>query len=192
MKHALNLVAKRIAIAVLIGSASTVVASANDGTITFEGTISDATCEISGGDDASPNQGPDFTVRLPNVSTTALAKVGELAGDTPFYINLSGSQCPNGKVANVIFERAQSTNIDTTTGNLKNHTIDGAATNVQVRILNVDKKNLNLNQANNNHQPIKIAENKAQFKYWGQYIAVGGATKAGTVKTDVVYSVTYN
>lgn len=165
--------------------------TANDGTISFVGTISDATCDIIGGDENNPSQGRDFTVNLPPVSVTALAAAGQYAGDTRFYINLSGQNCPNGKVANVVFERAQSTNIDSATGNLKNHTAAGAAANVQVRILNKNKNPLDLRLQNADHQPITIANNTARFEYWGQYVSVNGAARAGTVSTDVIYSVTY-
>lgn len=181
---------KILLVAAVCGFSSSAV-TANDGTISFEGTISDATCEISGGDDLNPNQSADFKVTLPKVSVTALAKDGQVAGDTPFYINLSGENCPNGKVANVIFERAQSANIDSATGYLKNTETTGGAKNVYVRILNNNKTLLNLNQINSQHQPVTIGGNKAKFTYWGQYAAVGGAAAAGTVKTDVVYSVTY-
>lgn len=165
--------------------------TANDGTISFVGTISDATCDITGGDENQPNQGADFTVNLPPVSVTALSSAGKYAGDTRFFINLSGQNCPNNKVANVVFERAQSTNIDNTTGYLKNHTISGAAENVQVRILNNDKKPLKLNEMNADHQAVTINQNTARFEYWGQYASVNGAAKAGTVSTDVIYSITY-
>lgn len=165
--------------------------TAKDGTITFTGQISDATCDISGGDETNANQGPDFKVTLPTVSTTALKEKGQYAGDTPFYINLSGTKCPEGKLANVVFERAQSMNIDTETGFLKNHTITGAAKNVQVRILNKDKKVLDLNKINVSHQPVTINNNTGRFEYWGQYVATGQAT-AGTVETNVVYSISYN
>lgn len=174
----------------LITTASTGV-TANDGTITFSGSISDATCEISGGDESNPNQGNNFSVKLPPVSVTALSSSGKYAGDTRFFINLSGQKCPNGKVANVIFERAQSANIDSNTGYLKNHVQLAAATNVQVRILQKDKKPLNLNLPNSDHQPITITGNNARFEYWAQYASVNGASTAGTVETDVIYSITY-
>lgn len=165
--------------------------AANDGTITFTGSISDATCEISGGDESNPSQGANFTVHLPPVSVTALSAKGKYAGDTRFFINLSGQNCTNGKIANVVFERAQSTQIDSETGFLKNRAQSGAANNVQVRILNHDKAPLNLNLLNADHQPLTIANNTAQFAYWGQYAAVNGASSAGTVETDVIYSITY-
>jgi len=181
---------KTLLIAAVCGFSSAAV-TANDGTISFEGTISDATCEISGGDEANPSQGANFKVALPVVSVTALAKAGQVAGDTPFHINLSGEKCPNDKIANVVFERAQSTNIDAATGYLKNTETTGGAGNVYVRILNKDKTVLALNQANASHQPVTISGNKARFSYWGQYAAVGNAATAGTVKTNVVYSITY-
>lgn len=165
--------------------------TANDGTITFTGSISDATCEITGGDETNPAQGANFSVHLPPVSVTALSSSGKYAGDTRFFINLSGENCPNGKVANVVFERAQSSQIDSATGYLKNHAQSGAANNVQVRILNHDKSPLNLNLVNAEHQPVTTAGHSAQFKYWGQYASVNGASSAGTVETEVIYSITY-
>jgi major type 1 subunit fimbrin (pilin) len=63
---------------ILAGAGSA--AAAEDGTITFDGTISDATCIITGGDAQGESTSPDFTVHLPSVSTTALATAGQRAG----------------------------------------------------------------------------------------------------------------
>ena len=164
--------------------------TANDGTITFAGEVSAATCIITGGDNTSPNQGADFTVTLPKISTSALTTEKPYAGDTEFHITLSGNECPNGTNANVIFERAQSTNIDTATGYLKNTVVKDGAKNVMIRILNKDKKFLNLNSTNLNHQTVVITEHAARFDYWAQYVATG-STSPGTVKSDVVYSISY-
>lgn len=177
--------------AVLMGAGSA--AAAEDGTITFTGTISDATCEITGGDAGGDAGSPDFTVKLPSISTTALSKADMRAGDTPFYIKLSGANCTNGKVASVYFEQAQSTNIDTTTGNLKNTTpsTSGGAKNVQIGLLDSDKAVMNLTTANNNAKTVTVSGNTARFDYWAQYVAVGGAATAGDVASDVVYSIQY-
>ncbi|AXF78840.1 type 1 fimbrial protein [Erwinia tracheiphila] len=186
---------KKIMMIVLAAGFSSAGVTANDGTITFRGTISDTTCDISGGDEANADQGADFTVTLPQVSTSALSKANQFAGDTRFHIALSGENCTNGKVANVIFERAQSNNIDTATGFLKNtvsaDAVAGGARNVFIRILNNDKTPLNLALLNASHQPVTIADQKATFQYWAQYATVGGAASAGNVESDVVYSVTY-
>ena len=45
---------------ILAGAGSA--AAAEDGTITFDGTISDATCIITGGDAQGESTSPDFTV----------------------------------------------------------------------------------------------------------------------------------
>lgn len=132
-----------------------------------------------------------FTINLPPVSTTALAASGQRAGDTKFYLKLSGANCTDGKTANVIFEKAQS-DIDSTTGNLVNllPEKDGGSENVQVALLNKNKDPLDLNKSNASHQPVKIAGNTARFDYWAQYYATGQAS-AGKVRSLVTYSISY-
>ncbi len=159
----------------------------------FEGTISDATCIITGGDAQGESSTPDFTVHLPSISTTALQRDGQRAGDTPFHISLSGANCENGKIASVYFELGQSINLDTTTGNLKNTVAkaSGGAEKVQVGLLDSSKAILNLNTANNNAKTVTVAGNTARFDYWAQYVATGGASTAGQVSTEVMYSIKY-
>ncbi|WP_454764404.1 fimbrial protein [Cupriavidus campinensis] len=167
-------------------------AAADDGRITFNGTISNVTCTVEGGGaTVTAKSGGNFTVGLPRVSVSALSTSGERAGDTPFFIKLSGANCTNGKVAKVVFEPAQSTNIDQTTGNLRNATGTGAATKVQVGLLNNSKSPINL-FTSTPETTATISGNTAQFDYWAQYVATGGASTAGTVSTDAVYSVIYN
>lgn len=187
----MNYIAKSALLTVLICAGN--VAAAKDGTITFEGTISDATCTITGGDATGTSTTPDFTVHLPPISITALAADGERAGDTPFFIKLSGANCANGKVASVFFELAQSTNIDNATGNLKNTVAadSGGANKVQVGLLDANKAILNLTTANESAITKTVSGNTAQFDYWAQYVATGGAATAGEVSTEVVYSIKY-
>jgi len=167
-------------------------AAADDGRITFTGTVVGTTCVVTGGGaTVTNNNGGNFTVGLPRVSVTALAATGERAGDTPFYIRLSGNNCTNGAVARVYFEPAQSTNINATTGNLRNATATGSARNVEVGLLNANRAVVNL-YTNTPQLTATVANNAAQFDYWAQYVATGGATSAGTVNTDVVYSILYN
>lgn len=167
--------------------------AADDGTISFTGKISDVTCLITGGtENGVSTTGGDFKVVLQEVSTSALSQAEKKAGDTKFYIKLSGAQCADGKTANIVYERAQSSAIDTVTGRLKNTaTTSDAAKNVQIGILNYDKKILNLNDLTS-HQPKVIASKEARFDYWAQYVATDGAASAGTVESSIVYSVTYN
>ncbi len=186
----MNYICKATLLAVLISAGN--VAAAEDGTITFTGSISDATCVITGGS-TSESTTPDFTVTLPSVSVSALSKAGERAGDTPFFIKLSGADCADGKVASVYFELAQSQNVDATTGNLINTTAkeSGGADKVQIGLLDSDKAILNLNNANDTAKTVTVQSNTARFDYWAQYVAVGGAATAGQVDSDVVYSIKY-
>ena len=130
-------------------------------------------------------------MHLPSVSTTALAAAGQRAGDTPFFIKLSGANCTNNKVASVFFELAQSTNINATTGNLRNTATTGGADKVEIGLLDSSKAAMNLNTVNNSPKTATITGNTARFDYWAQYVATGGAATAGKVTTDVVYSIRY-
>ncbi|UGA40826.1 hypothetical protein JOS77_25345 [Chromobacterium haemolyticum] len=77
--------------------------------------------------------------------------------------------------------------VDAATGNLKNA---GAATNVEVQLLNNTLQAINL--ANNtNSQIVPISSGTATLNYYAQYIATGGAAGAGAVNTSVQYSMTY-
>ncbi|MBU9851581.1 fimbrial protein [Rahnella aceris] len=174
--------------------ASSMAASAEDGTITFTGTISSATCIVTGGSDTGGQSvSGNFTVPLKDVSTTALSAAGKKAGDTAFHITLSGTDCPNDKFANVSWEQAASVNIDSATGNLKNSVATGSATNVQVLLSDENKAPIDLRiKVSDPTAGKKIANNSAIFNYWAQYIATGGASTAGTVNTDIVYSIIYN
>lgn len=168
-------------------------ASAADGTLTFKGLITDTTCTVTGGagtDGAAQN----ITVTLPTVSTSALAADGQKAGDTKFSLVIGASGqtgCTNGKVVSLRFEPAQSPMIDSATGNLKNSTAAGMATKVEVGVLNAAMQQINF-YTNANSTQATIANNTATLDYWAQYIATGGAATAGTVNTNVVYSLTYN
>ena len=181
----------QIALALVVWGAAIGCAAAKDGEITFTGAVDSTTCTVTGGGTSVTNvSGGDFTVTLPKVSTTALSKAGQKAGDTQFTITLSGAQCTNGKVSNVKWETGQSTAIDSATGNLKNTDGTGAATNVQIGLLDEEQKSINLYTAGNGITHV-IADNSAIFKYWAQYVATAAVT-AGTVKSNVVYSIVYN
>lgn len=166
--------------------------AADDGQITFTGSIASTTCVVQGGGaTVTAGTGGNFTVGMPRVSVTALAAAGERAGDTPFHIRLSGNNCTNGAVARVSFEPAQSANINAATGNLRNTSGTGRAGNVEVGLRNSARAAINL-FANTPAATATIADNTARFDYWAQYVATGGASTAGTVSTDVVYSIVYN
>ncbi|SAL46160.1 fimbrial protein [Caballeronia choica] len=165
-------------------------AQAADGTITFTGAVSDTTCSIN----TVASGAADKAVTLPTVSTRTLGANGATAGTsaaTDLTFALTG--CSAGATKAVAhFENGPT--IDQTTGNLKNQSVDaGAATNVQVRLLNASLQPINVvTNANNDlaGNGAAIVTNAANLKYFAQYFATGAAT-AGPVSTSVQYTMQY-
>lgn len=168
-------------------------ASASDGKITFTGTISAATCTVKGGT-GTDSAASDFTVTLPTVSTTALSAADKSAGDTPFTVVVGGAGqtgCTDGKVAALKFE-ALSSPVSSSTGRLTNHTAAGAATQVEIALLNKGNEVINLATGDKSSGSEEtIASNSATLKYGARYVATGGAATAGSVSSYINYSVTY-
>jgi len=179
--------------ACVMGSLTATSALAIDGDINFIGEVTDTTCLING---QTPNGDIDVNVNLRQVQASALSSPGATANATPFKITLGGAgdtNCTNGKIAQVYFEPT-SPAIDRTTGWLKNTIIaaDNPAGNVQVQILNGENNNpINLWTGTENYLPKTIANNTAEYTYFGQYIAVGGAATPGKVASTVKYSIVY-
>lgn len=168
----------------ILGISST--AYATDGTITINGLVTDKTCNI-----VTP-QGKNFTVTLPTVSKQSLAKAGDVAGRTPFTINLT--QCSQGKVA-TYFEPG--TTVDSITGRLNNQNAAGAQ-NVQVQLLGSNNAFLPVlaagttTGAQTNSQWVNVLSGggSADLNYYAEYYASGSST-AGTVTTSVQYTIIY-
>ncbi|MET3928192.1 type 1 fimbrial protein [Lysobacter soli] len=157
------------------GLVSVAPAFAVDGTITINGAVTGTTCTIA-------NNG-NVTVTLPSVSTTSLTANGAVAGQKAFALNLSG--CAASTKATAYFEPGA--NIDPATGNLRNATGAGNATNVQVQLYNSDLSAINL--FSNNAKQVTIGT-AGPMNFYAGYYATGQAT-AGTVATSVIYTMTY-
>ena len=125
---------------------------------------------------------------MPTVSTSALTAAAQVAGATPFNIALTDCSPDSGNVS-TYFEAGST--VDAATGNLFNAT--GSATNVEVNLLNSDSSLISLgkSQAGQNSKVVPIASGTATLNYIAQYVAVNGASAAGTVATTVTYSMSY-
>lgn len=174
-------------LAVFVSSALTASAFAVDGTITFNGQITDTTCTISV--DGGSN---DATVTLPTVSTVTLASAGSTAGATPFTISLSNCSGTSLSTASTYFEPG--TYVDSTSGRLNiDSTAADAATNVQVQLLNADRNPIIAGASVVNGQndiPVDITSGNGMLNYYAQYYATGSST-AGSVTTQVDYTMVY-
>lgn len=158
--------------------------NASDGTITFDGAITSQTCTVNGG-----GQGNNFTVTLPTLSTSALSSDGATAGATPFAITLTNCTPSTGNVS-TYFESGST--VDVGSGQLTN--AQGTATNVEVRLLNSDQSQVLLGQpaASQNSLPVALSAGAATLNYYAEYAAKGAAAGAGSVNTQVTYSMSYN
>lgn len=155
-------------------------AHAYDGQIDFTGSLVGTTCTINGGT-------PSFTVPMPPVSTTSLATAGSWAGRTPFSINLTDCDPDTGNVS-VYFEPGATVNPNT--GRLIVDSGAGAATNVEIGLLNSDLTTITAGAANQNSQVVSINSGSATLNYYSQYVSLGGAT-AGMANSRVQYTLTY-
>lgn len=177
MKH------KLLALATAAAALSPMVASASDGTITFQGAVKATTCAVT-----APSS---FTVTLPTVSVGTLASSGAVAGATRFAIAISG--CSGSETqANAFFEAGST--VDAITGRLKNATGSGRATNVDLQLTTAAGTPIDLSKASGAQytpQTGNIVSNAATLEYAVRYYSLGGAS-AGTVESSVTYSVVYN
>lgn len=171
-----------LAIPLIVLATST--AFAADGTITINGQVTDKTCTVNSA------QGKDFTVTLPTVSQQVLANTGDVAGRTPFTINLTNCTA-RSKVA-TYFEPGAT--VDFNTGRLNNAT--GTATNVQVQLLGSNNAVIPVLAAGaagvqTNSQLVDVSSaGSADLNYYAQYYATGASTP-GNVATTVKYTIIY-
>lgn len=173
----------------LIALGMTTANAASTGTITFNGELTDTTCDVD-----VNGQGTDATVTLPTVSINQLTKAGLTTGRTSFNFNLSkcviGTKGGHSKVA-AFFQPGNT--VDLSTGRLKN--VGGDATMVDLQLLD----------ASGNYSPIKVgntdqvndmtyvdikSDGTALLPYSVEYYA-NGQTTAGTVTSSVVYNLQY-
>jgi len=116
----MNKLAIALSAALSLGAAAS--ANAAEATISFEGTITDTTCEISLGGAGSAGQ----KLTLPTLGKAAITGT-EASRETAFNVILgkpgAGNTCPGSK-AYLVFE---TTNVDTTGGLKNTHTPDDEA-----------------------------------------------------------------
>lgn len=161
------------------------IAAAQDGTITFDGNVTAQTCvvePISNG----PRDGNNFVVNLPGISAHSLKMPGMRGANIPFHIVVgSGSQpCLEGSVRGM-FRNVGDNN---PAGRLSNR---GTASNVDVVVLNELHVDVDLNSsANSLRVPIDPAIGVGVLSWYSSYHATAAAGP-GTVTARVEYVLDY-
>ncbi len=159
--------------------------SGPDGTITVNGTVVAQTCQVDGnGLGTADNK----VVNLPNVLTTALATSGDTAGDTNFNLAVTGCDASLSSVQTYF----SGGDINSGNGRLDN-SASGAASNVQVQLLNGSGTAMDLSGANataQGSQVVSLSGGAATLSYTARYYATG-ASSAGAVKSTVDFTLIY-
>lgn len=158
-------------------------ALATDGTITFNGKVTAATCTATAG--------TGNAVTLPTVSTTALSGVGKTAGSTLFNIVLSGC---SGTMANVAanFEAGAGVNA---AGRIANTGAAAtAATGIDLQLTDVTGTVINIGSSSPSPAvPFTGATGTTvSIPFYVRYYATAATPGAGNVKGTVDYSIVYN
>ncbi|AXF07208.1 type 1 fimbrial protein [Paraburkholderia sp. SIMBA_055] len=167
----------------LVASAAHAAPASNGGVLTITGQLTANTCTVSGN-----GQGNNFAVTLPTLSAATLSAAGSTAGSTGFNIALSACTPSTGTV-HTFWEYGANTLAD---GNLRNN---GTAANVEVQLVdyNGTQKVLDVSKADGaqNAQTATITGGSANLQYAAQYVSPAGGATAGSVTTNVTYSMIY-
>ncbi|MCS2169597.1 type 1 fimbrial protein [Scandinavium sp. TWS1a] len=176
--------------AILLG-ASVSADAASTGTITFNGELTDSTCEVT-----VDGQGADATVTLPTVSINELTSSGQVTGRTAFNLQLSdcvvGTSGGQSKVS-AFFQTGAT--VDQNSGRLLNTATTGA-TLVDLQLLDGSNSDSVINVGSTDqvsdmtYVDIDQTAGTATLPYAVEYYA-NGQTTPGVVASSVVYNLQY-
>ena len=178
-----------LSLVTILGLAAVSAQAASTGTITFNGELTDTTCEVD-----INGQGSDATIVLPTVGVNQLTASGDTTGRTSFNMNVSdcviGTEGGHSKVS-AFFQSGNT--VDLSTGRLKN--VGGSATNVDLRLLDASNSFAPINVGNTDQVSgtsyVDIqADGTAFLPYAVEYYA-NAQTTPGTVTSSVVYNLQY-
>lgn len=150
--------------------------AADTGTIQFSGTLTTSSCNVDNLEQ----------VQLPRIPTSRLQTATSTAGRTQFTITLSNCVIDAGGAVKIGFRNG--TNIDQTTGNLKEA---ADITHVQIRLLNSAQAEINLVN-NTNSLPLIPTGANASFTLYAEYYAPGaGVVTPGSVVASLPFDLIY-
>lgn len=180
----MNKLAIALSAALAIGASFS--ASAQSGTITFNGEITATTCTITW--PGSGGTATDPIVTLPTVPTTALASAGATAGKRAVSLVIGGSdaQCTSGLAA---IELNPNRDANQANGYLNNTATVDPATNVQIALRDASDAPINI------ATPWRSAEidlsTTQQIDFAAEYRSTAAAAGPGNVTASVGYTIDY-
>ncbi|MGF1777062.1 fimbrial protein [Vibrio nomapromontoriensis] len=181
---------------ILLASAGTFAA---DGTITFNGKVTAASCTVTGGATGGGNASTSLNVTMPSITTGSIGTTkDDLAGMTAFTITLTDckSQSTTAEKMRVAFS---GTGDPANQYVLKNTASTGAASGVGIQLLKEDGTSIidingGSNKADETPLPISTATAESYIlNFNAAYVNVSGsAPTAGTVTSVANYTIEYN
>ncbi|MGA9701274.1 fimbrial protein [Pseudomonas sp.] len=158
--------------------------AAEAGTITFNGKITDETCEVTTG------TAGDFTVDLATAKVADLAQAGATA--LPSNFRIAVNKC-SPTVTNVRAQFLYDANlVDISSGVLKNQLSgETSATNVGMQLYNYADNSVIKPGDAGAANSFTVDNGAGEMIYGVQYYATGKST-AGLVKSQVKYQLSYN
>ncbi|MCA1324594.1 fimbrial protein [Herbaspirillum sp. alder98] len=150
-----------------------------DGKININGAVNEGTCVYSNGLAGQ-------TVNMPTVSAASLATSGTMSTTTPFEIALTS--CSVAQRVAVQLDGAA--NGDSITGNLRNVATAGAASNVQVGVVDRTNNSAALRLPGSSVAVTASGSGAATIPLGLRYVSTGVAT-GGVVTTAMDFSIIY-
>lgn len=155
------------------------VAQAIDGTIKFEGNITDTACVVN-------SSGADQTVALGTVPASSFTAAGDVASAQKFNITLT--DCPAGTVGVTFGGSSDPVNTD-----LLKLDSGMTATGVGVRINNADDSSQVLINDTASAKRVTVGtDGTAVLNFVGQYQSTSATVTAGTANATSQFTVLYN
>lgn len=172
-----------ISAAVLLAGAAALPAAHAEGTgrVNFNGLLTADTCDLT-------TDSRDQTVKLPTVSVQSLTAAGQVAGSTPFTIEVTN--CPD--TFNQVAVHFEMNNMEAATRTLNNIApAADAAGNVTVQLIEADGTPIPAGSAGKPHPIVGEDETRgAKMMFGGQYYALG-ATTPGVVQSYAQFTIAY-
>lgn len=172
---------------------------AADGTITFNGKVTAASCTVTGGATGGGSESKTLNVTMPSITTGSIGtNKGDLAGMTAFTITLTDckSQSTTAERMRVAFSGVGDPANQYV---LKNTASTGAAGGVGIQLLKEDGVSIidingGSNKADETELPISTATAESYIlNFNAAYVNVSGsAPTAGTVTSVANYTIEYN
>jgi len=185
-----------IASSMLLASAGSYAA---DGTVTFNGKVTAASCTVTGGATGGGSASTNLNVTMPSITTASIGTTaGDLAGMTAFTITLTDCKSPTTTAAKMRVAFS-GTGDPANQYVLKNTAATDAAGGVGIQLLKEDGTSIidingGSNKADETTLPISTATAESYIlNFNAAYVNVSGsAPTAGTVTSVANYTIEYN